>query len=379
MNFTKKSLEALPVKAQRHQVWDDQIPGLGVIVFPSGVKSFYWYRRVRGKLIWRTIGSIHELSVEQARARAQEFNVENADWKSRRYEGTNPFSRAAKEPTLNDIIEDYCNKRLADHAKHPEKAAKAARWARDKYLSTLKNRRLSAIEKKDIADLHRSIGKAHGKVTANRMATLLKTLFNWARKAWAWEGHNPAQFVEKYRETARTRSLQGDERKVFIEALAAEHNRDLRDFLILAVFTGARAGDILSMRWQDITEAVWLIPDPKNRRPLEVHLVEEALNCLSERKNDSVWVFPSKDSASGHLTTVKKGWKQFTKRTKLTGLTVHDLRRTHGTIMEEAGVPISVISKVLGHSSTGVTERYLQAGKKSRQEAVQKGTRLLGS
>jgi hypothetical protein len=34
---------------------------------------------------------------------------------------------------------------------------------------------------------------------------------------------------------------------------------------------------------------------------------------------------------------------------------------------------------VLGHSSTGVTERYLQAGKKSRQEAVQKGTRLLGS
>ena len=382
MNLTKKSIEALTARKKRYNANDDRIQGLGVAVYPSGVKSFFWYRRINGQLTWKTLGSVEELSVEQARARAQELNVGAADWKSRSYDGPNPIGRAPREPTLNDIIEDYCDKRLLSHAKKPEKAAADVRWMRDKYMGGLKNQRLSNIARNDLRELHRVIGTKHGHVTANRLVTLLKTLFNWAKKAWDWTGDNPAAFIEKYHETPRTRALQPEERTVFIEALANEPNRDLRDFLVISVFTGVRRSDILSMRWADIafgSEPTWTIPNPKNRKPLKVFLMPEVIERLEARRNESPWVFPSDRGETGHLVTIKKGWHAFVKRTGIKGLHVHDLRRTHGTILEEAGVPISVISKILGHSSTAVTERYLASGDKVREEAVRKGTRVLNS
>jgi integrase len=383
LNLTKKSIEALTVRAKRYNANDDRVAGLGVAVYPSGVKSFFWYRRINGQLTWKTLGSVEELSVEQARTRAQELNVGVADWKSRGYDGPNPIGRPTREPTLNEIIEDYCDKRLLSHAKKPEKAAKDVRWARDKYIGSLKNQRLSNITRNDVRELHRVVGTKHGHVTANRMVTLLKTVFNWAKKTHDWTGNNPAEFIEKFHETPRSRSLQPDEIKTFIEALANEPNRDLRDFLVISVFTGARRSDILSLRWQDISfgsdPPVWLVPEPKNRRPLRIALMPEVIERLEERRNDSPWVFPSARGESGHLVTIKKGYRTFTERAGLKNLHVHDLRRTHGTLMEEAGVPLSIISKVLGHSSTAVTERYLAAGKKSRDEAVRKGTRVLKS
>jgi len=379
LNFIKKALDALTAKPKRYSVYDERVVGLGLLVLPSGHKSFFWFRKVKGQPTWKTIGAFTELSIEQARARAQEHNVSIADWKSRSYDGPNPLGRPAREPMLNEIIEDYCDKRLANHSKNPAKAAKGVRWARDKYLSSFKNRRLSSIERKDVRDLHRAIGQKHGHVTANRMATLLKTLFNWARKSWDWEGNNPAAFVEKFHETPRSRSLQTDEIQTFIKALADEPNRDLRDFVVIAIFTGVRMSDVLSMRWVDITfgsKPMWKIPDPKNRKPLEVALMPEVVERLEERRNKSTWVFPS-SSKTGHLVTIKKGWHQLMKRTGIKGMTVHDLRRTHATLLEEAGVAISIISKVLGHSSTAVTERYLQAGKAAREDAVRRGTRAL--
>jgi integrase len=380
LNFTKRSLDALHAKPKRYSVYDERVSGLGLLVLPSGYKSFFWFRKVHGRPTWKTIGNFSELSIEQARARAQELNVSIADWKSRRYDGANPVGKPNREPTLNEIIEDYCDKRLAGHAKNPERAAKGVRWSRDKYLASFKNRRLSSIERKDVRDLHRSIGKAHGHVTANRVATLLKTLFNWAKKSWEWKGENPAALIEKFPESRRSRVLQGVERKTFVAALADEPNGDLRDFVVLAIFTGARMSDILSMRWKDIAfgtdPVIWTVPTPKNSKPYEVMLMPEALERLTGRKNGSEWVFPS-TGKSGHLVTVKKGWQALMKRTGIKGLTIHDLRRTHATMMEEAGVSISVISKILGHSHTGVTEKYIHAGRATLADAVRKGTRLL--
>ncbi|MGB8785581.1 MAG: Arm DNA-binding domain-containing protein, partial [Terriglobales bacterium] len=66
-NFTKKALAALPTPEGREVFHDSTTEGLGLLVRPTGRKSFFWFRRVNGDPMWITIGNFPDLGVEQAR------------------------------------------------------------------------------------------------------------------------------------------------------------------------------------------------------------------------------------------------------------------------------------------------------------------------
>src|ERR1700678_4186991 len=76
-NFTKKFLDALPIPkdGKRYSQRDSQVGGLGILVQPTGHKSFYWFRKVNGKPTWKTIGDFPALTIENARMKASEFNA----------------------------------------------------------------------------------------------------------------------------------------------------------------------------------------------------------------------------------------------------------------------------------------------------------------
>ena len=69
-----------------------------------------------------------------------------------------------------------------------------------------------------------------------------------------------------------------------------------RDFILIALLTGARKSNVLAMRWSEIeADQVWRIPDTKAGRPVHVPLVPLAVQILQARRQltgDSLWVFP---------------------------------------------------------------------------------------
>ena len=91
-------------------------------------------------------------------------------------------------------------------------------------------------------------------------------MFGWAIKAGLWDERNPASSIPRNRERSRDRFLQGDEMPRFFRALAEERNETIRDYMLISLFTGARQGNVLTMKWShiDFTSRIWFIPETKN-------------------------------------------------------------------------------------------------------------------
>lgn len=170
----------------------------------------------------------------------------------------------------------------------------------------------------------------NGPYTANRVLSLISVVFNQAIDR-GWDGVNPAKGVTKNKEKSRDRFVQGDEMQHFLQAVEEEPSDVMRDFFMMLLFCGQRKSNVCAMRWDEIdfTHCLWRIPDTKNNDPLFVVLTEPALEILQRRKKkrkDSVWVFPSERSESGHLVESKRAWKALLKRAGLENLRLHDLR-----------------------------------------------------
>jgi integrase len=369
LNFTKRTLAAIRVRSDggRETVFDENTPGLGFTVFPTGVRSFFHYRFVRGRPQRTTIGRYPEVSVEQARGKASDINARIAKWRLNNYEGERPFGSGRRDPTFGEVVTQYVEQRIRKHSGRPDRAAKAIEWRVRKYLPSWSDRKLVAITSEDVGELHRRLGTACGNPTANRTVEMVRTIFYWAAKAKLWSGKNPVAGIDFFFEGKRKRYLQAHELQSFFKALGSEQNADLRDFVGLALWTGARRGDVFSMRWEDIsfTENRWQIPDPKNRESYSVPLIPDAVKILKarerRRKADSSWVFPS-HGATGHVIDLKGAWRKFLQRAGLADkdLRQHDLRRTLGSYQAAQGTSLNIIAKSLGHTSLGATQIYAQ-------------------
>lgn len=371
--FSKKSIEALAVpKKRRERYLDARVRGLAVLVQPTGHKSFYWQRKVHGYPRWETLGRFPDLTVEQARDAAEKLNHKMASWKSNRYEGPNPFAPRVEVPTLDDIVDRYVTNQIKPHAKKPDRAEKAFRSVIARRMAPWRARRLDDIEQSEVEDLHRRIGEKH-KRAANVAIKHLRVLYAFAERQKLWSGSNPAKGFALFTENRRTRYLLPAELPRLWAALRRAPNPDLRDFVNLSLWTGARKMDVLSMRWQDVDLAggnAWTIADPKNRKPYVVPLTDEATailkNRLRARVNDNLWVFPGVGK-SGHLIDLKKRWAELLKDAGLDfadspelKLRIHDLRRTLGSWQATQGTSLQIIGKSLGHASVAATQIYSQ-------------------
>jgi integrase len=380
-NLTKKWIEALSARKKRCTIYDTQARGLGVLIQPTGHKSFFWFRKVRGIGTWQTIGLFPDLTIEQARTKASELNTKTARWKANGYDGDSPFSER-RDLTLGALVEDYVERQIKPHAAHPDRAVVDVNGMVKTYLIAWKPRRLGVIRRKDILDLHKELGVENGHVTANRVVQFLRTLFSWAYKTEVWRGDNPAKGIQFYHEERRTRFIQPDELYRLFNQLRRDPNPELRDFVLLALFTGARKSDIFSMGWSNLylADNRWEVPKPKNRKPYLVPLIPEAVDLLkarlSRRKENNLWVFPSHGS-TGHLVNLKKPWQELLKRASISNLRIHDLRRTLGSWQAAQGSSLKIIGESLGHSSIAATQVYAHLNLDPIRDSVTAATKAM--
>ncbi|HWF37546.1 MAG TPA: tyrosine-type recombinase/integrase [Candidatus Acidoferrales bacterium] len=382
IHFTQRTIAALPVPTgKRATYYDSQVAGLCIQLQPgSRHRAFAWYRKVAGRPTWRGIGDFPDLNVEQARTKAQEWNAQIGKWKADGCEGPSPLDRPRGEPTFGALLDDYIQRHLRQHAKRPEAAETNAKYLFKKYVDEWRERKLSMIRRSDVLDLQMRIAESVGQITSNRIMQLLRAMLNFAITAEVWSGDNPCSRVKLFHEEKRTRFVQPEEMPKLFRAMKKEPNRDLVDFVNLALWTGARRGDLLSARWEDIRtdDNCWRIPDPKNRTPYTVALTPEAVAIFKRRSrsNGSPWVFPSRGK-TGHVVDLKGAWKRLIKRAGITDLRQHDLRRTLGSWQAAQGASLQIIGKSLGHTSTAATAIYSQLNLDPVRASVGGATRAM--
>ena len=363
--FNKEKLLALPTPApgSRAVYHDTEQPGLQIRVSATGGKTFNLYRRTKGAGAPErvTLGRFPAMTVEQARKAAALLNAEIEA-------GANPaeVKRAGKaEMTLDEFFILYGERH----------GAKKLSWRDDQqryrdYLApSLGKRQLSGITRAQIAtaiaDAERA-GKAPA--TVRQVRALASGVLARAVE-WGFIDSNPAAGIRvSGRIVSRDRFLQPAELPRFFEALADEPSEGMRTFVLLALLTGARKGNLCAMHWRDIDldAGVWRIGRTKNGEPQNVALCPEAVELLRQRCSTTAggFVFPSR-SAAGHFNGARDGLVRILARAGIPygrraegGVTLHDLRRTLGSWQARTGASLAIIGKSLNHRSTQATAIY---------------------
>jgi integrase len=366
IKFRKDIIAALPHPLRGRKWWyDESTRGLALRVSANGSKIFYYYRWVGGTAAQTRLGDFPDMSIEQARKRAEALNGAVA-------EGETNIKKAAGSTRGERTFGELCEWYMAEHSRPRKKS-----WRDDEmyirlHFKGLMKSKLSAIKKSDLRRLHTAIGEGSGKYAANKAIRIVRAIYNKAIAHELYQGINPADGLEEFRETSRRRRLMPSEMTPFIEAVMAEENESVRDFVLLSLFTGARKSNVLAMRWDQINipDRLWFIPMTKNGTPQELVLEDTEIEILTQRRQrvEGEWVFPG-TGATGHMQDPRKGWRRILARSGLQDIRLHDLRRTLGSWMVDTGASLPVIGKTLHHLSPASTAVYARLSQNPVREA----------
>jgi len=351
LNNTNIEKLAQAEAGKRYMVYDTKCPYLAVRVTDKGAKSFVIQMRHKGVVVKVTLGQFPKIKIDKAR----EEYIKNLNDLS---DGKNPNEEKKKirqEMTLKELFEMYMERYSKVHKKS---------WIYDereipKFLSQWFSRKISDVTKQQIQKLHETITRENGAYQANRMLERIKSMYNRAIE-WGWDGKNPAVGIRKNKEIKRDRFLKPAEFPAFFQSLEQETNIEAKNYIWLSLLTGARKSNVLAMRWDEIDfeRKVWHIPETKNGDPLDVPLVDHAIQLLKGIDQSSEWVFPSPTSKSGYLQDPKRPWQRILERAGLSNLRIHDIRRTLASYQAITGTPLNIIGKTLGQKSVEATQIY---------------------
>lgn len=355
----------------------DGIPNFGVRVYKGGTKSFVLGYRMPGsrKQEWLTIGKYGVFTLHQAREKAREVLVNIS-------KGIDPKRPATVEVTT---LTGFAPIFLEDMRTRGKRTVpEMERRINKRLLPALGKKGLANITRADVSRVHASIGK-QAKIEANRCVQLLKTMLSRAElMGLLTEGHpNPCKGVDLFRERTRTRYLDDRELLRLKEALEDEPIH-VRALIRLYLLSGLRKMELLSLSWDNVhfnhPEGDHIdVSQTKNGRDLKLALTPEMASILMTipTRMYSRWVFPSPVHTGRHLQDFKRYWERIRSRAGLEDITLHDLRRTCGSIMAQAGVPLEHIKQVLNHSSEEITRVYSRLHKDNQRDALEVASKVL--
>ncbi|RDH90630.1 MAG: integrase [endosymbiont of Seepiophila jonesi] len=211
-------------------------------------------------------------------------------------------------------------------------------------------------------DLRLAAGKSAN--TVRLEPSLLSHLFTIAIKEWLLGlVYNPVMNIRKPPPgQGRNRRLSTDEETILLKACDNYSNPMLSWIVHMALFTGMRAGEITSLRREqvDLTRRVVRLTDTKNGSARTVPLSKDAVQVLASVLDHPVrpldtdlifWGEPGRDGKR-RAYEFRMAWKKIIKDTKITNLRFHDLRHEAISRLVEAGLGDQEVAAISGHKST---------------------------
>lgn len=366
--LTDTSLKNLKTKDKPYKVADRD--GLYVTVSPKGTISFRFDYRLDGRRSTLTIGRYGRggISLALARERCQDARraVEKGVSPSR--EKQREKRKRADAKTFEDFYVQWLSEaRMADSTKSMRKSI-----AERDILPAFGRRRLVEIESDDLRSLCARIKDRGAPVTALHVREIVKLVFGFASLSGE-RVENPADDLPPSAITTlvpKDRALSPVEIRVMhrvMESVATYPTIRLAMRLIL--LTLVRKSELIEATWDevDFERALWTIPKHrmKGRNPHNVYLSQQALDimvALRTCSGGSKFLLPSRYDSERFMSkaTLNRVTKLIAERGKAQGLpiepfTVHDLRRTGSTILNELGFNRDWIEKCLAHEDGRTT------------------------
>lgn len=204
--------------------------------------------------------------------------------------------------------------------------------------------------------------------TVNREVACLKHIFTKAIE-WAIVQKNPGKKVKLLRER-NTRLRYLDEKEIGRLCNAcAEH---LKPIVTVALNTGMRKEEILSLKWKDLDYRIRTISilDTKNGESREIPMNDIVYRVLLDigKNADSPWVFCKKNGE--RYGNVRKAFEGARKRAGIVDFRFHDLRHTFASHLVMAGVDLRTVQELLGHKSFEMTLRYAHLSADHKKAAL---------
>ena len=364
VRLTDTAVARLRPREREYTVWDSRMPGLGVRVRPSGGKSWVLLRAAADGSRRTTLGPVSAMGVEEAR---RECHARRASPEPE------PAPRRTV-PLFRDFVEGEWREVQFERCKPS---------TRKGYRSLLDARLLPAFGPKPLdriaqADVRRWFDAfsrtAPG--NANHALALLRQIMNFAG-AHGHVGANPARGIKPNPRPALTRFLSREEVERLHAALdreAAKGNRfrQQADIVRLLLLTGCRRGEIVELRRSEVHGDMLVLVDTKTG-PRKIPLGTEARRILARQpRAESPYVFPSPRDPSRPRGRVLPLWERVRREVGIEDVRLHDLRHTHASHAVMNGVPVPVVSRMLGHSNTRMTLRYAHLGDRDIEAAAER-------
>ncbi|SRR5882724_758735 len=238
-------------------------------------------------------------------------------------------------------------------------------------------RRVSDFSAEDAEKYKALRSKSVKPATVNRELTVLKHMFTKAVE-WKLLPSNPFRGVRGlYVSKRMERILELDEEARLLAACDRVRSRFLRSVIVLALNTGMRRGELLSLSWRQIdlahrTIRILTAKSSSGERSIPLNTTANAVISDLARGKNSELVFPSSRRAGKTILDLKKGFKKAVQLANIPGIRFHDLRHTFATRLVQAGVDLITVQHLLGHAKIAMTVRYAHSPTQARIAAVER-------
>ena len=328
--LTKLAVEQIPAQGAEVVVWDTALPGFGVRVKPTGVRSYIiQYRdRTTGTSKRMTIGQHGALlTFDQAKKQARGILADAL-------RGQDPVGerRAVRRaPNMADLASDYLE-RHAVPKKRPKSVRDDRAMLENVILPAIGTNKVASIERRDIESMH--LRMSDRPYQANRLLALLSKMLNLSVE-WGWRRDNPAKGIQRYREEKRDRWLTDEELSRLVRVLEEHPNMRAANAVRIQLLTGARMGEVLKAERKDfdLDRGVWTKPShhTKQKRREHVPLSPTARALVStivaQADPGSPHLFPGR-APGKPLRDIKKFWATVMRDARIENYRRHDNRHT---------------------------------------------------
>jgi integrase len=360
-DLTAGVIDRLSCPTDKAQIFlrDGKAPGLRVRVTAAGAKSFVFEAKLHRQTVRRTIGDVRSWSIEQARTEARRMAVildngqdpREIERQRQQKQAQAQSAAAAQTLTLAEVWADYIEQRrpfwgALQYRDHVDKAKAgglpSGRRGGGKEptqpgpLASLMACRMVDLTPERIEAWAALEGQT--RASSARLAWRLLTVFlTWCSQQPAYAGlvpdKNPAK-TQKAREAlgkagVKKDVLQRGQLPAWFAAVQQLQNPTIAACLQVMLLTGARPGEVLALRWEDVNtqwKGIHIRDKVEGAREIPLTPYIEHLLTALPRRNE--WVFSSPTSASGCLTEPNTPHTRACKAAGLEGLTLHGLRRS---------------------------------------------------
>lgn len=270
--------------------------------------------------------------------------------------GMAPDTKILETTTLGQLLERYQREIT------PQKRGAVQEDQRIDVLRRheLSHRTLIGLSQQDVATFRDERLQSVAPSTAVREMAILSHVLEVATRDWGMPlAKNVVKLVRRpVIRNERSRRLTGNEEQRLLDGCDGGQLPYLRTLLIVAIETGMRRGELLGLKWSDISHnrRVVTLVMTKNGSGREVPLSSRAFDALMEWKSRSVvdqsTVFPMTAGA------LEQAWRRLLIRVGITGLRFHDLRHEGVSRLFERGLNMIEVSSISGHKELRMLKRY---------------------